>query len=505
MAESVEVDFRARLDDMQRAVGQLKGQMNSLGASVRAQQGAFAGIGKEIKSMVLAAVSLGTVTNFLKQAADGYDRIAKLSTQTGMSVEFLQKLAHTADLSGASLETAAKAANKFAKEIHFGSETGAAAKAVEELGLKIEDLRGMSPDEMFEKVGVAIANVENPMQRAAVAMTIFGRSGTELLPTLEAMRNGLEVNGSLTEEQIRNIEAVNDMFTRLKQQIVAGFGQILAAARKPLEYIGKGWNVVTMAIGESIASIERFTAAMGRAWEAMRSGDFKGALEGFAKDAKNAREVMLESIQQQFQEIWNESGGGSGPPGGSAAPYMDDGQGPGNGGEGKGGNKPRPDELPSEKALREYLEGGEGHDPTYHGGAVRRPGELRQLRRRAELDRAREERRKERGLGGETRTSRAGSTGAAEQLAEQRFGARQSTMDAAARGTKSAAEALADERFGRKPSEAQQGMQDAAGETSPGAVRAREEAAVGAGKTIGDVWTILNQRLPERVVKGKGS
>ncbi len=78
-------------------------------------------------------------------------------------------------------------------------------------------------------------------------------------------------------------------------------------------------------------------------------------------------------------------------------------------------------------------------------------------------------------------------------------------MDAAARGTKSAAEALADERFGRKPSEAQQGMQDAAGETSPGAVRAREEAAVGAGKTIGDVWTILNQRLPERVVKGKGS
>ncbi|MCK9569852.1 phage tail tape measure protein [Candidatus Pacearchaeota archaeon] len=63
--------------------------------------------------------------------------------------------------------------------------------AFEKLNIKIEDLKNLSPDEQFLKVAQAVASIKDPSERAALAVAVFGKTGTELLPMLENGAAGL--------------------------------------------------------------------------------------------------------------------------------------------------------------------------------------------------------------------------------------------------------------------------------------------------------------------------
>ena len=61
------------------------------------------------------------------------------------------------------------------------SGSGPAADAVSRLGLSIEELMAMAPDEQFRLLAERIAAVEDPAIRTGIAMDIFGRSGNDLV------------------------------------------------------------------------------------------------------------------------------------------------------------------------------------------------------------------------------------------------------------------------------------------------------------------------------------
>jgi len=65
-------------------------------------------------------------------------------------------------------------------------------RAFERIGISVKDLQGLSPEQQFDKIATAIANVEDPTIRAATAQDIFGRAGTQLLPLFAAGADGLE-------------------------------------------------------------------------------------------------------------------------------------------------------------------------------------------------------------------------------------------------------------------------------------------------------------------------
>jgi hypothetical protein len=61
------------------------------------------------------------------------------------------------------------------------SGSGPAADAVSRLGLSIEELMALAPDEQFRLLAKQIASVEDPAIRTGIAMDIFGRSGNDLV------------------------------------------------------------------------------------------------------------------------------------------------------------------------------------------------------------------------------------------------------------------------------------------------------------------------------------
>lgn len=192
-------------------------------------------IGRVFVNSVQAVAN--TFNRFTSGAANAIDQTAKLSRSLGLSYQQLDQLQIAADLAGASSDTLARAFTRAQVTItQAGKGSKTAQDALKQLGLNVTDLAGRTTDVQFQTLANAIAQIQDPTERAAAAVAIFGRSGAELLPVFSELGNNLDAasrflerfNGGITDEQARKVEAVNDAFTLVGKSIQQLAGQVLA-------------------------------------------------------------------------------------------------------------------------------------------------------------------------------------------------------------------------------------------------------------------------------------
>lgn len=148
-------------------------------------------VGKGLAALggsVLAPIMLG-----VKAFTEGGDAIAKMSKRTGIGVEALSELGFAADLCGVDMETLETGVRKMQKtlaEAATGSE--GATQALGYLNLTVADLADLSPEQQLKLIADRLAAIKDPTVRAALAMEIFGKSGTKLIPLLQNGAAGIE-------------------------------------------------------------------------------------------------------------------------------------------------------------------------------------------------------------------------------------------------------------------------------------------------------------------------
>ena len=174
-------EFRKGLKDVEKGLNKFKGVADlALGAGTAIA----AGIGASVK-----------------QYADLGGEIDDLRHKTGLNAKTLSQWKYAAEQSGTSLAGVETGIKKMQKTIYDASKgLKTANDAFKTLGLRIEDIKDLSPDEQFEKIMEAIASIEDPATRTGVAMEILGRSGTDLLPVFS---NGVEGLKQFKEEAQR--------------------------------------------------------------------------------------------------------------------------------------------------------------------------------------------------------------------------------------------------------------------------------------------------------------
>lgn len=147
------------------------------------------GIGMLAIGGIIAGVALKSVKDYAKMG----DAVHKMSLRTGFATETLSRLGYAARIGGADLESIEKAVKRMATTL-YDAEKGlsTATDALRDLGLSIGELMGLSPEQQFMKLAGAIAAIEDPSMRSALAQRIFGRVGTELLPMLSNGTQGLK-------------------------------------------------------------------------------------------------------------------------------------------------------------------------------------------------------------------------------------------------------------------------------------------------------------------------
>jgi len=137
----------------------------------------------------VAAAGAAVVTPMMaaaKAAANSGAEMYDLSRRTGITVEALSALGYAADMSGTDMATVEGAIRRMSKSIMgIADEAEGTTGKLDQIGLKFEDLKNLSPDKQFELIAGKIAEIKNPTQRAAAAMSIFGRSGTAIIPMIE--------------------------------------------------------------------------------------------------------------------------------------------------------------------------------------------------------------------------------------------------------------------------------------------------------------------------------
>lgn len=182
----------------------------------------FAAVGAGITAA--GAGILGPLLKMTDMFIDTSSVLYDMSQRTGLSVARISELAHAAEQSGTSIESVETGVRKMQKSITDATHgSKSAAKAFADLGLKAKELAKLTPEEQFDAVAKSIAAIEDPTQRAGMAMKVFGKSGTELLPMIEDLdalsEEARRMGFTIEDDAAASAESLGDMLGNLMKTV----------------------------------------------------------------------------------------------------------------------------------------------------------------------------------------------------------------------------------------------------------------------------------------------
>jgi hypothetical protein len=171
---------------------------NSTGTSLT---NAFKGAG-----LALAGIGSGLALSTLKEKFDSIiastSNLKEMSDKTGASVENLSGLGAVAKVTATDMGLVTAAMNKLSKGLHASDDDAkGTGKALEFLGLKLNDLRGKDSAENLKIVADKMADLEDGTGKVALAMALFGKNGAEMLAFMKDLAQSGDLVVKTTEAQ----------------------------------------------------------------------------------------------------------------------------------------------------------------------------------------------------------------------------------------------------------------------------------------------------------------
>jgi hypothetical protein len=210
----VELSIRDKLTQGLRSAS---AKLQAFGTGVRTIGTAMAGMGASTLAPLLGAAKI---------FADTGSAIHDMSLRTGVSADKLSELKFAAEQTGATFDDVERA-------------------------IRFMQKQGLSADK-FDEIAQAIAAIEDPTKRAAMAMKVWGKNGTALLPMLkelpELRGQARELGVSMSPEQARLADDLGDSFGRLKAALTGITMQIGAALAPVLIRIIDVFTIAAMAV-----------------------------------------------------------------------------------------------------------------------------------------------------------------------------------------------------------------------------------------------------------------
>lgn len=233
------------------------GVSDRLSAGLRNAQKRLRAFGAGVRALGVRLVAAGgaalaPLAAAVRIFAKAGDELEKMSRRTGVSVEALSELGFAAEQSGTDLGTLEKGVRAMQRSVN-DLERGLSTQvdAFDALGLSIDDLRGLSPEEQFKRIADRLSRVEDPSRRAALALQIFGRAGAALLP--------------LMQDGARGIEALQEEARRLGLTISTRTAQDAARLTDAMNTVRRVLRVTAITIGGALApSLETITKRITR-------------------------------------------------------------------------------------------------------------------------------------------------------------------------------------------------------------------------------------------------
>jgi hypothetical protein len=234
---------------------------------------------KQAGSMLAGGFAFDKIISGFSSAIDKGDQLQDLANRFGISASALQEVGNAASLSGAGIEDVASAMNKLA--VNAGKAIGgddAMIQAFKDIGLSVQQLKGMSPQDIFFKLSEAVANANDPLEAFAQAQAVAGKSVGALMETLRMGPSAIQQMGDemgiWSDATIAQLGAASDEIKKFQNTMIIAFGSAAQFVNPFIATIKNMAEQVTMTV-----------AAMGQAI----AGDFSAA-----------KEIMKQANKEQF-------------------------------------------------------------------------------------------------------------------------------------------------------------------------------------------------------------
>jgi len=225
-------------------------------------KGAMAGLDKVKNAAVVvgtAIIAAGTAMAYMtKKSIDNMDTLAKQAQMAGITTESLSALSYAADLAGVSQDSLVTSMARLSKGMSDAAQgTGEAIKGFQALNIDYKNLE--STDEALLQISERFSQLADGTNKTAIAISLFGRSGAQLIPFLNGGREGAEKLRIEAEklglviggETSKSAEVFNDSLTQLGS-IFTGLANEMATATLPL------LNSITQALFNSYVESDQF-------------------------------------------------------------------------------------------------------------------------------------------------------------------------------------------------------------------------------------------------------
>ena len=290
-------------------------------------KGAVAGFGAAIGGSAI----VGGLSAVVKKSIDAGDELFNLQAKTGIAAKQLIGIGNAAKLADVDVGTLSKGLNKLGINLVKAAEGDEKlANAFRRLGVDVKDVNGqvVPADKALKQIADRFADMPDGAQKAAAAVALFSKSGTDLIPLLNEGAASMEkftykvgedfaarsdlFNDTITEFGIKTqgfgleltdallpalqsmLEVFSDLF-KTKQDWTALFDVIIFGLRSVATVVYATIKLVDVAIKNVVAYFD----AVGKVLQ----GDFDGA----ADVVKNRISGLLEQARQDFaqiQKIW---------------------------------------------------------------------------------------------------------------------------------------------------------------------------------------------------------
>lgn len=298
-------------------------------------------VGRALGNVAGALVAIGGAAGFgglVKNAIDSADAAGKLSQSLGLSVEQLTAYQVQARLAAVSNEQLGVGLRQLAKnQADYIAGTGEARAAFAALGITQEQVNSLNGDTaaLFELVAGKLSRFEDGANKSALAMRIFGESGSQLLPMINQLeqtrREAAELNAVIDSETASSAERFNDNLTRVGIAVQAvglniaravlptleqmsgsmvtaakdaeGMARAGEIANNGLKLLATGGAFVTTVfrvLGEGIGAVAAVVVQAAQ-------GNFREAL-AILRERKNDVEQDWQGLATRILDIWDTTG-----------------------------------------------------------------------------------------------------------------------------------------------------------------------------------------------------
>ncbi|MGK8939624.1 hypothetical protein ACRS81_02240 [Stutzerimonas stutzeri] len=302
---------------------------------------ALEGAAKKAGAAIAATLSVGVIAAWVKESIDAADAARKQAQAIGLTTEALTSLQWAASQSGVStndLSAAFGRLNRAAMDAATGSEKQAQLFA--KLGVSVTDSEGAlrSGDAILMDLADRFKQLPDGVEKSALAMELFGRSGAKLIPMLNAGSDGLtqlreeaeRLGLVINDKQAQEAEQFNDSISALGAQskgaanIVSG--ELLPTLNTMVGLLGEtasageattiAANVLSGALkllatagiisGAQLRVVGKGLGALAAAATALVTGDMKGAAAVIEDYATEAAEIV-KNAAADVGKVWDGS------------------------------------------------------------------------------------------------------------------------------------------------------------------------------------------------------